>query len=86
MAREIKIVLVTSSTQRFDVKSVGATLAKNELLVAARWQDTEGVHVAGSSVKANAFLEEQAGVPGLWEVTNISRLENFEAWEKEQYA
>lgn len=84
MAREIKVVLDVR-LQEFGVKSIGATLAKHEMLAAARWQDSTGAKVAGSSVAANNFLEQQAGVENLWQVTELSRLDEFQAWEKEQY-
>lgn len=81
--REIKVV--ASHEQPLAVRNVGDQLATGEAVVAARWQDSDGVKAFRDSEEARQFLAEQT-MPELFDVTASATLGDFVAWEHDQYS
>lgn len=60
MAREIKITL-NRSTNEYGVRGIFDATTKSEIVIAARWQDSDGVKSFALDSEAKAFLDTQVG-------------------------
>lgn len=58
MAREIKVV---KSKAGYSVRGIQDAISKDEVVHAARWQDSEGVKVFSFYPEAKAYLDQQVG-------------------------